>query len=134
MANALGVTFEDVNESYEEEIDTDDRAWVERKIDEATRELVSLIPDLVPNISALKVDAQLAKDKVIAAVLRVVRNPGGIEQEQEGDYNIRLRNLTASGDMWFPEKDLLQLGWQGKQKQATPRTVRVRPTSGWSFP
>lgn len=134
MANDLGITHEDVDESYEETLDPTTTNWVQQKIDEAVRELLAYIPDLSDRIASGKVDAQLVTDKVVGAVLRVVRNPKGIETEDEGDYGIKLRNTVASGDVWFQEKDLLQLGWQGKQKKTTPRTVRVTATSGWGFP
>lgn len=131
---SLGVTFELVDESYEESLSEADRAYVEKKIGEAERELISMIPDLETRITENRIDAQLVIDKVVAAVLRVVRNPKGIETEDEGDYGVKLRNTVASGDIWYPEKDLLQLGWQGKTQSSMPRTVKVTASRGWGFP
>lgn len=134
MANFLGLDSDDVNESYEGTIRTDQVAWVERKLAEACRELVGAIPDLPARVEAGVIDKQLVEDKVIAAVLRVVRNPLGIDSEGEGDYNIKLRPTVASGDIWYLEKDLIQLGWIAPLAQAMPRTVRARATPGWGFP
>lgn len=134
MANVLGINSDDVAESYESTFGKDKVAWVERKIDEAVRELLGHIPDIPARIKTGQLDEKLVMDKVVAAVLRVVRNPLGIEAEGEGDYNIKLRPTVASGDIWYLEKDLVQLGWVAPLAQAMPRTVRARATAGWGFP
>lgn len=133
MANVLNVTIENVANSYEGKIAIEDVAWVETKIDEAVRELLSIIPSIPKRIGNGQLDPELVTDKVVGAVLRVVRNPQGIESEGEGDYNIRLRNSVASGDIWYQEKDLIQLGKVVETKNK-PRTVHSRATPGWGFP
>ena len=133
MANVLNVTIENVANSYEGKIAIEDVAWVETKIDEAVRELLSIIPSIPKRIANGQLDPELVTDKVVGAVLRVVRNPQGIESEGEGDYNIRLRNSVASGDIWYQEKDLIQLGKVVETKNK-PRTVHSRATPGWGFP
>lgn len=134
MPNDLGLTSDAVAASYEGTIAVSEVAWVEQKIDEAVTELKGLIPNIVNRVDSGKLDRDLVKDKVVAAVLRVVRNPKGIETEGEGDYSIKLRNTVASGDIWFPEKDLLMMGWEAPQKKSMPRTVHARATPGWGFP
>lgn len=133
MANVLNITSDHVADSYEGKIAIDDVSWVETKIDEAVRELLSIIPSIPRRITSGELDADLVKDKVVGAVLRVVRNPKGIESEGEGDYNIRLRTTVASGDIWYQEKDLVQLGKITENKNK-PRTVRAKATKGWGFP
>lgn len=134
MTNHLGLTSDDVNNAYEGEISVAEVQWVERKLDQAVRELYATIPSLKSRIDAELIDSDLVKDKVIDAVLRVVRNPKGIDSEGEGDYNIKLRNTVASGDIWFQEKDLIQLGWEAPGKANKMGTVRVKATPGWGFP
>lgn len=133
MPNVLNITSEDVAKSYEGEISIPEVAWVEQKIDEAVRTLVGLIPSIPSRVHKGELDADLVKDKIVEAVLRVVRNPQGIESEGEGDYNIRLRNTTASGDIWFQEKDLILLGLNVTKKHR-PRTIHSKATPGWGFP
>lgn len=133
MANSLNITIENVANSYEGKISTEDVAWAETKIDEAVRELLSIIPSIPRRIANGTLDAELVMDKVVGAVLRVVRNPKGIESEGEGDYNIRLRNSVASGDIWYQEKDLIQLGKVIESKNK-PRTVHSKATAVWGFP
>lgn len=134
MTNFLGLTSDDVDNAYEESIEISQVAWVERVTDKAVRELLGLIPTLQVRIDSGKLDKELVKDKVIDAVLRVVRNPKGIDSEGEGDYNVKLRNTVASGDVWYQEKDLLQLGWVAPKGRDRPRTVHARATPGWGFP
>lgn len=134
MANVLDVTFEQVTSSYEGTIPLQKSDWVNQKIDEAVRELLSIIPDIPDRIDAGLLDPQLVADKVVAAVLRVVRNPTGIEQEAEGDYSYRMRNSVASGDIWYQEKELTALGWIAPTKRDTPRTVFSRSSRGFGFP
>lgn len=134
MANSLGLTFDQVSDSYEGTIHSSKRAWVERKTDEAVRELLSKVPDILTRIEAGTLDPDLVRDKAIGAVLRVVRNPTGYEQESEGDYSYRLNNRVASGDIWYPESDLVSLGWVNAQRRDMPRTVYSKVSRGFGFP
>lgn len=134
MANDLGITLDKVTASYEKTIPEQQISWVNQKIDEAVRELLSIVPDIPARIAAGKLSVELVTDKVVAAVLRVVRNPEGMDQESEGDYSYRLRPTVASGDIWYPNKDLIQLGWVNADKERTPRTVFSRPSRGFGFP
>lgn len=134
MANDLDITLDQVKASYEGTIETQKYGWVNSKIDEAVRSLLAYLPELPARIDAGLIDPDLVSDKVVAAVLRVVRNPTGIIQEGEGDYNYRLDKLVASGDIWFPEKDLIALGWVNADKSRTPRTVFSTPSRGFGFP
>lgn len=134
MPNFLDLTSDDLVDAYEGNIEISQVAWVERITDKAARELLAMIPSMPARIESGALDKELVKDKVIDAVLRVVRNPMGIDSEGEGDYNIKLRNTVASGDVWYQEKDLLQLGWIAPKGRDRPRTVHARATPGWGFP
>lgn len=134
MSNSLGLTLTEVSNSYEGTIPSSKFAWVNTKIDEAVRELLSKVPDIPTRIAAGTLDEQFVKDKAIAAVLRVVRNPTGFDQEAEGDYSYRLNPRVASGDIWYPESDLISLGWVNAQRRDTPRTVYSQASRGFGFP
>lgn len=134
MANHLALDSDDVQDAYEGKISTDQVRWVERKLDQAVRELYAIIPTLKSRVEKETIDVDLVKDKVVDAVLRVVRNPLGIDREGEGDYTIHLRNTVASGDIWYQDKDLLQLGYEAPGKSNKMGTVRATPTPGWGFP
>lgn len=133
MANALDITLDRVVASYEGLIPEQKFDWVNQKIDEAVRELLSIIPDIPDRIDAGTLDPDLVADKVVASVLRVVRNPTGIDQETEGDYSYRMRNTVASGDIWYQEKELIALGWVAP-KTYRPRTVFATASRGFGFP
>lgn len=133
MANDLAITINDVTDSYEGSIEVEKVAWVEQKIDEAVRELLSYVPTIPARIDAGTLDSSLVTDKVVAAVLRVVRNPMGIIQEDEGDYGLKLSNTVASGDIWYQEKDLIQLGWVKPSERNRPRTIFSRSSRGFGM-
>lgn len=134
MTNHLALTSDDVQDAYEGEIRTDQVRWVERKLDQAVRELYAVIPTLKARVDSEKIDVDLVKDKVVDAVLRVVRNPLGIDREGEGDYTIHLRNTVASGDIWYQDKDLIQLGYEAPGKANKIGSFRAKATPGWGFP
>lgn len=134
MANVLSITFEMVQNSYDKPIAPERAAWVNQKIDEAARELLSYIPNLLERISLGLVDQEFVNDKVIGSVLRVVRNPEGFETETEGDYAYRLNKTVASGDIWYLERDLIAMGWVAPLKKQTPRTVFIKSSRGFGFP
>lgn len=133
MANDLNITLDKVTASYEAVIPSTKFEWVNTLIDKAVRQLLSIIPDIPDRITAGTLDSDLVTDKVVDAVLRVVRNPAGFDSEGEGDYNYKLRPTVASGDIWYPEKDLIQLGWINSTV-GRPRTVFATPSRGFGFP
>lgn len=134
MANDLNILLTDVQESYEKTLPSEKSAWVNQKIDEAVNELLNYIPSLPQRIEDGLVNRNFVKDKVVGAVLRVVRNPEGLESEGEGDYTYRLNKTVASGDIWYLEKDLLSMGWVAPLKRSVPRTVFSTPSRGFGFP
>lgn len=134
MANALNITFEMVQASYDKPIPVEKAPWVNQKIDEAVRELIGYIPNLQTRIEEGMLDKDFVTDKVVGSVLRVVRNPEGFESEGEGDYTYRLNKTVASGDIWYLERDLIAMGWVLPQKKSMPRTVFSNSSRGFGFP
>lgn len=109
MANDLNLEYTFLTDYYEGVLDPDKSGWYNRKIDEAVRLLLLRTPGLKQRVEAGTVDLELLQDKIAAAVLRVVRNPFGMESESEGGYSVKLNNKVASGDIWFPIEDIHDL-------------------------
>lgn len=133
MANRLGLTSEHLEVAYEGTLDAGRTDWYNHLLDKAVRQLVGQLPGLAARLDSASVDyVDTVKDVVTDAVLRVIRNPEGINQEGEGNYSYSRHPTVASGDVWFPEKDLRKIGFG--DRDMVPRTGRVRPTHGWAFP
>lgn len=132
MSNALSITLQDVRDAYEGSIPLDRENWVQNRIDAAVRELLAVIPKIPARIADQSLDADFVKDKVVDAVLRIVRGPEGFLQENEGEYGYQRNPRVASGDLWFPPEDLVQLGWIDPTN-AKPRSVYSTP-SKFGFP
>ena len=134
MTNVLAMTVEDIRDSYEDEIEEQDEAYVNAVIDRAVRKLLALpsMSTVMTRVDAGVLNVELVKDTVITAVLRVIRNPEGLEGEHEGNYEYKLRNLVASGDIWFSDADLLPL--LPVKPSNAPKTVFSKLTKGWGFP
>lgn len=128
MANELDLDHTFLVPYYEGELREDKHAWYQKKIDEAVRLLLERTPGLRQRLAAGKVDREFMLDKIANAVLRVVRNPFGMESESEGNYAVKLNNKVASGDIWFPIEDIHDLS---DDAAFQPRTVRMGLGGAW---
>lgn len=77
-----------------------------------------------------KLTANLYKRTISDAVLRVMRNPGGLASENEGGYGYSTRANVASGNLWFTDDDIANL--IGAQGSALPGTVGIGLDRGWA--
>ena len=71
----------------------------------------------------------LYKRTIADAVLRVVRNPGGLASENEGGYGYSTRANVASGNLWFTPDDVATLC--GATTSVMPGTVGIGLDRGW---
>lgn len=126
MTNRLDLTPTDLEDYFEQDLPAD-IGWLQKLIDRAVRELTALCPTLLTRIEQGKVDRELVVDVIAEAVLRVVRNPLGVQSEGEGNYNYRLNARVASGDLWFPPEDVEKVC--GRQT-FIPRSARLRAPLG----
>jgi len=131
MTNVLAVTLDEVLDSFEGTLDTDQLGWGQRMVDRAVRLLIQRIPSIPDRVAAGSLDRDFVVDKVAEAAHRVYRNPEGMESEAEGEYNYKLRTIMASGNVWYPDADLIDLGFV---KSEVPRTVYSNTSRGWGFP
>lgn len=123
------VTVEDIALRYEHDLPVEKEQWVGQKIREATRLLFARCP-----VAARKVEngsggaeySELVVDIICRAVLRVVRDDSPMYQsEAEDGYSYTKNNLVASGDIWFPDVELLALGCTNARRRFG--SVKTRP-------
>lgn len=73
----------------------------------------------------------LYKRTVADAVLRVMRNPGGLASENEGGYGYSTRAAVASGNLWFTADDIETLSGVQLNPQTRPGTVSIGLHGSW---
>lgn len=130
MSNELNLVSTDLEATYEGELDLpnlDD--WYQEKIDEAVRLLIRKVPNIVTRMAAGSIDPLFVRDKVLGAVMRVLRDPEGLESETEGNYSYKKNPVVASGNIWFTKDELADLGMT--TATALPRTVFAKNRYGW---
>lgn len=98
--------YEDLDVAYEASLDPMRRPYYDALIARASRLLVSRRPGLRQQIIDGRVDAENATDAVVNACLRVVRNPEGVQSENEGSYLYSLQRDVAGGKLYFTGDDL----------------------------
>lgn len=126
---AVQVSAQDVANRYEGDLlNQFTAAYIEQQIEDAV--------DYADARWSVKMNARLASGvltqnlykRIIAdAVLRVIRNPGGLASENDGSYGYATRAAVASGNLWFTDADQEIL--TGAAGRITPGTVRINP--GW---
>lgn len=132
--NALGLVATDLEATYEGELDLDNlEDWYQEKIDEAVRLLARKVPNVFTRIASYEstgkgLDPEFVKDKVLNAVMRVLRDPEGIQSETEGNYSYKRNPIVASGNIWFTKDELADLGAVTTDR---PRTVYAKTRYGW---
>lgn len=80
-------------------------------LDAAWRALQRELPGLVAWIEAGTVSPEDAADVIVAATLRVLRNPDGAEEEAAAidDYSERTKRADATQDLYFTSAELRRL-------------------------
>jgi hypothetical protein len=106
MANILNVSVEDLDRTFEDNLDDTKTEWYEAKIDEAARLLISKVPSIPSRIAVGSLDEETVKDLVLKAVMRVIRNVKGLTQVGEEGVNMSFNSNVSSGDLWFSKADL----------------------------
>jgi hypothetical protein len=107
-----------------------EQAYLETKIDDA----IAYILDEVPRVAARLREGTLAENNykriVYDVVMRVVRNPEGLQTESEGGYSYGARASVASGDFWLSDRDRRTL--MGANPAMGFGTVSIGLDKGWA--
>lgn len=132
----MWVELSDVQGGYEKPIPQTWNAYVNHQIGRAERRLKRKLPQIEGWITTGCLDVADVKDVVIEAVLRVIRNPGGLQMEMEGNYSAQMRADVAGGKLYFSDDELDQLRAcaSSGSSQDTPyiRPFRIGiPASRW---
>lgn len=119
----LYATVSDVMDAYEGHISEAQIPWVNGLIERAERLLLARVRSIPTRVTAGTLERVAVADAVVAAVLRVVRNPGGMQSETEGSYLYSVQRDVAGGKLYFTGDDLalVQAGSVGY----VPRSVTV---------
>lgn len=135
MASILSVSVDDLVAAYEGVIDKQDpetQNWLKYQIGKAERALIGECPSLPRRIAAGSVDVELVKDVVVDAVLRLVRDEDPtLKTESENGYSYSKNALSASANIWFPDKDLARIGCKAVDKGFVG-TARVSTRAPWA--
>lgn len=75
--------------------------------------------------------SNLYKRTIADAVLRVMRNPGGLASENEGGYGYATRASVASGNLWFTDDDIQTLTGVRPKSPGAVGTISVGLHRGW---
>lgn len=93
-----------------ETLTTAESNMIAARIGQAERIILRRIPDLATRISNGEITADDVKDVVVAAVLRVIRNPEGYLSESDGTYSYMLDNSTVGTDIEITDAEWAILG------------------------
>lgn len=87
------------------------QTWLDVAFRALRRDLSRLGVDLDAAVAAETLDQDDVKDVVVAAALRVLRNPEGVEQESGGidDYTESATRRDATEDVYFTAAELRRL-------------------------
>lgn len=97
---------EDVDSRFEGSLSVEQLAWVDVKILDAEALLITHIPRLSNLALVNSTDMVNARRIVCDAVLRVLRNPAGIQQEEAGPWRVVRDKGSASGLLYFTNDEL----------------------------
>ena len=135
MASILSVSVDDLVAAYEGVIDQNDPVtmeWLKHQIGKAERALIGECPSLPRRLASGAVDGELVKDVVVDAVLRLVRDEDPtLKTESENGYSYSKNALSASANIWFPDKDLARIGCKAVDAGFVG-TARVSTRSPWA--
>lgn len=126
------VTREDVAVRYEGDLDAEFRSdYVDAQVGDAVSFVMTRWrTQIASRFASGLLDDNLYKRTISDAVLRVIRNPGGLASENEGGYGYSTRATVASGNLWFTDSDIDTL--IGPQLTAFPGTIGVGIDGGWN--
>jgi len=87
----------DVEDRFIRALDADETRVVNTRLGDAERLIKSRITDLDAQITAGTIDQETVVMVEAEMILRLIRNPDGYTQEQDGSYGYSISSRVASG-------------------------------------
>jgi hypothetical protein len=78
----------------------------EAMIDDMWARAQALIPTLSTNMDSGVVSSELARAVLAGAVIRVLRNPEGLRQQQIDDYSYTRDSALSSGGLYLSDEEM----------------------------
>lgn len=97
---------QDVADRFEGTLTQEQQAWVSTKILDAEALLFSHFPRLANLPSLTPVEESNARRVICEAVLRVLRNPAGIQHQTTGPFSATRHEDNARGQLFFTDDEL----------------------------
>jgi hypothetical protein len=113
-------TVEDVTARLPRALDDDETRVVTARLGDAELVLKSRIPDLNAKVAAGTIDQDVVVMIEAEAVLRLIRNPEGYQQESDGSYSYMLRSDVSSGRIEILPTEWAMLGITGSVYTISP--------------
>jgi hypothetical protein len=124
------VSYDEVQNRVEYQLDTRfAREYVETKIADAVALILDECPRVASRLAAGTLSITNYRRVVSDVVLRVIRNPTGVNSESEGGYSYSTSALVASGSLWLTDSDRRTLN--GAVPTAVPGVIGVGIDAGW---
>jgi hypothetical protein len=104
--------------------------YLQVKIDDAIAFILDECRTVVERLRSGALNERNYKRVVADVVMRVVRNPEGLQTESEGGYAYGARASVASGDFWLSDRDRRTL--LGANPSVGIGTMSIGLDAGWA--
>jgi hypothetical protein len=110
-------------------------AFPEGYVDQKLIDVVALVQQRMRSIEGRLVSGALLLENynrvICDVVLRIIRNPQGLQSESESGYSYGLRPVVASGNLWLTQDDVDTL--MGVSQGMFPQfgTIGIGVDAGW---
>jgi Gp19/Gp15/Gp42-like protein len=113
-------TVDDVAARLGRDLDEAEQRLAAVLLDDAEQRIRARIPDLDERVNASEHYRALVVSVEAAAVVRVLRNPGGYRSETDGNYSYQLDTRAAAGFLTILDEEWALLGASHGAFTATP--------------
>lgn len=124
-------TADDVAVRWARELNAEETALVNVRLEDAERMIRRRIPDLDSKVQAGAINAEDVVQVESDAVLRLARNPEGYKSETDGDYTYTLADGLTAGALGITDDEWAILGVSGGGGMFVLTPVPVAPYNGF---
>jgi len=105
--------------------------WLARKADQAEAMIAVLFPQVAARLQSGKLPHAAYRAVVCAMVIRVARNPGGLQSEADGVYQYTRAANGGSADLWLTANEKAILLGPTATTGLTVGTINIDSDRGW---